>query len=65
MLKPLLYKTINLFFVQQNDSFALERGRAKRKDQTSINKHISLLQQEHDLLKLYQFITEEICKKYN
>ncbi len=65
LLKPLLYKTINLFFDQQNDSFALQTGPAKRKDQTSINKHLSLLQQEQDLLKLYQFFTEEIRKKYN
>ncbi len=63
IMNPLIMETINKFF----DRFPEETqtGPAKRGDQDTINKHISMLAQHPDMLALYQLFTKQIQDKYH
>jgi predicted short-subunit dehydrogenase-like oxidoreductase (DUF2520 family) len=62
VLKPLILETAEKVMILPPDE--AQTGPAKRKDQGVINKHLEVLKENPDLMKLYQDLSDMIMNQY-
>ena len=62
LLKPLILETAEKALL--NSPAKVQTGPAKRDDQITINKHLKVLQQDPQIKEVYQFISQQLVKKF-